>query len=143
MIWKDRDPLFSERAWWPSCVSMGHDDQGAPATSVEDRGELWFQHHSALELGIPVEVESFTIEVDSRQRARVLPNTVPTAALILICELEFSISKVKSGAHWRFDPEATARTLLPMMLKTTILLCEPIHAKDSCGRSTRDWEHMR
>ena len=23
MIWKERDPLFSERAWWPSCVSMG------------------------------------------------------------------------------------------------------------------------
>ena len=23
MIWKDRDPFFSERAWWPSCVSMG------------------------------------------------------------------------------------------------------------------------
>ena len=23
MIWKARDPLFSERAWWPSCVSMG------------------------------------------------------------------------------------------------------------------------
>jgi hypothetical protein len=23
MIWKDRDLLFSERAWWPSCVSMG------------------------------------------------------------------------------------------------------------------------
>ena len=23
MIWKDRGSLFSERAWWPSCVSMG------------------------------------------------------------------------------------------------------------------------
>ena len=23
VIWKERDPLFSERAWWPSCVSMG------------------------------------------------------------------------------------------------------------------------
>ena len=23
MIWKERDPLFSERAWWHSCVSMG------------------------------------------------------------------------------------------------------------------------
>ena len=23
MTWKERDPLFSERAWWPSCASMG------------------------------------------------------------------------------------------------------------------------
>ena len=23
MIWKERDPLISERPWWPSCVSMG------------------------------------------------------------------------------------------------------------------------
>ena len=71
-IWGAIRPLrFVGRTKGITPLPMVHDDQGAPATSIEDRGELWFQHHSALELGIPVEVESFTIEVDSRQRARV------------------------------------------------------------------------
>ena len=103
-IWGAIQPLrFIGRAKGIQPLPIVHDDQGIPAASLEERGELWFQHHAALELGIPTEVEVFTHSVDKRQRTRILPSCVPASTLIPLCDLELAASQVKSGAHWRFD----------------------------------------
>ena len=46
-------------------LPMVHNDNGVPAASVGEQGELWFEHHAALELGHEVSVESFTTGADA------------------------------------------------------------------------------
>ena len=80
-------------------------------------------------IGREADIQDFVREMDIRQRSRTLSLIVDSSVLLSLADLEWVPSKVKSGAHLKFNPDATARASLPMAMKAKVLLCEPVHSK--------------
>ena len=106
---------------------------GEYAVTPADKAEAWRAHFGAQEAGVPVDEEGYLAAYRQCQRPSV---PFDLAALPSLAELEQAVLQTNrakapgpdgiTGDLLRLRPVQTAKQLFPIILKTTLSLCEPV-----------------
>ncbi len=116
------------------------DEEGNVVTTCEERAQVFFQHFAKAEAGTAVSAHDLLVEVMQRQRRQIEDGVHPELEHITaLQDLEIAILLGRRGSGTGMDvipyevlklcPQLFALFTLPLALKTTALLAEPLQYK--------------